>query len=77
MSLLTLTEAAGQLGIAVKTLRNWVGAERIEYVQYSDGGRILFRQDTIDAVIAASTKPARGRKYVPAIHTSQQTRSAA
>jgi hypothetical protein len=27
MSLLTLTEAAGQLGIAVKKLRNWVGAE--------------------------------------------------
>jgi hypothetical protein len=38
---------------------------------------VLFRQDTIDAVVAASTKPARGRKYVAAIHTSQQTRSAA
>jgi excisionase family DNA binding protein len=77
MALLTLTEAARQLGIAVKTLRNWVGAERIEYVQYSDGGRILFRQETIDAVIAASTNPARVRKYVPAIHAPQQPRTAA
>jgi excisionase family DNA binding protein len=69
MALLTLTEAAQELGMAVKTLRNWVGAERIEYVQYSDGGRILFRRETIDSIIVGSTKPARIRKLVRSIRT--------
>jgi excisionase family DNA binding protein len=62
MAMLTLKEAAQELGIAIKTLRNWVGAEKIEYVQYGDGGRILFRRATIEGVIAASTTPARDRK---------------
>ncbi len=57
--LLTTREAAEYLGLAEWTLRAWTNQRRIPNVKIS--GAVRSKISDVDAFIAASRRPARGR----------------
>ena len=56
--LLTVHEAAVELGLKPKTIRQKIWRREIEYQKI--GGAIRIRADVIDRIIEQSTVPARG-----------------
>jgi excisionase family DNA binding protein len=54
--LLSVPRTAEVLGIKEATLRSWILCRRIEVIRI--GRRVLFRPDTIEALIARGTVPA-------------------
>jgi excisionase family DNA binding protein len=49
--LVRVDDAAVQLGIKVRTLRNWILSRKIAYVKLLDGA-VRIRQSTIDKIMA-------------------------
>ena len=58
-SLLTVDQAAEQLGVTVHAIRKWIRLRQIEYVKIGDLVRI--KQSTLDEMIEAGTVPVGGR----------------
>jgi excisionase family DNA binding protein len=56
--LLTVPEAATQLGLSARTVWDWLAQRRIESVKL--GRAVRIRQAVIDRLIEASTVPAKG-----------------
>jgi hypothetical protein len=62
--LLTASQAAGRLGVAVETVLGWAAAGRLRIAGQDEEGRALFRESVIDSrgeELAALTLPALGR----------------
>ena len=57
MALLRVPEAAERLGVRPSTLRFWIWQRRIDFVRV--GRCIRIADETIDALIARGTVPAR------------------
>jgi excisionase family DNA binding protein len=57
--LLTLAEASKLLRVKVPTLRSWRSQGKLSVVKL--GGRVLIRRTDLEALIAASLIPARGK----------------
>jgi excisionase family DNA binding protein len=50
-NMVRVDDAAAQLGIKVRTLRNWILSRKIAYVKLLDGA-VRIRQSTIDKILA-------------------------
>jgi excisionase family DNA binding protein len=61
--LLTVSEAAALLRLKISTIRAWVFRRRIPFVKM--GGRILFRRNDLEILIAGSVVPARTEYLQP------------
>lgn len=57
VNLLTLQQSADWLGLKVPTLRDWVWRRKIEFVRV--GRAVRIKEETIRAIIAAGTVPAK------------------
>ena len=61
MRLLTLPEAAEQLGLKTATLRFWVWQRKIETVRI--GRAVRIREDAIRQLIEEGTVPAQSQRH--------------
>ncbi len=57
-SLLSVPQAAKRLGIAPKTMRNWMSLRKIEYIKI--GGSSKIRESEIERIINAGVVPVGG-----------------
>lgn len=53
--LITVKDAANELGLSPRTVRDWVQSRRIEFVRV--GGAVRIRPETIDNLIRVGTVP--------------------
>ena len=60
MALLTLMQAAEQLGLKEPTMRDWVWRRKIEFVRL--GRAVRIKEETIKKLIEGGTVPTRGRR---------------
>lgn len=56
--LLNVHQAAEQLGLRDKTIRNWIALRRIEFVKV--GAAVRIRQSEIDRIVRSGTVPRVG-----------------